>query len=422
MGSITPYDTAQGKRYRVRYRKPDHSQTDKRGFTTKRDAELFLATIEVKKATGQYIDTSAAKITIGDLAKDWLAGKQAALKPSSYNALAIAWRIHVEPRWARRQIGSIRHTEIQAWLTELASSRSATVTIRAHGVLAGTLDTALKDRRIPSNPARDVDLPRKRSKRRQYLTHRQVAALAEESRQHKTLVLLLAYTGLRWGEAVALRIHSLDMLRSRILVQANAPFVGGKIVPGTPKTHEKRSVPFPNFLSIALTEQCKGKDCDALVFGNADYLHPPTHGNGWFFYAKKRVCKIDKSFPENLTLHDLRHTAASLAISSGANVKAIQRMLGHASAAMTLDTYADLFDEDLDAVAVALDNARNESFVGKTWANRISTGTPTPELPRKHAGKEPWPNVPLEGVEPPTLSLGRKRISPSQSSIFLISS
>ncbi len=55
--------------------------------------------------------------------------------------------------------------------------------------------------------------------------------------------------------------------------------------------------------------------------------------------------------------HELRHTAASLAVSSGANVKAVQRMLGHASAALTLDTYADLFDDDLDAVADRLDDA-----------------------------------------------------------------
>ena len=58
----------------------------------------------------------------------------------------------------------------------------------------------------------------------------------------------------------------------------------------------------------------------------------------------------------DLTPHDLRHTAASLAIASGANVKAVQRMLGHASAAMTLDVYAGLFGDDLDAVAEALDS------------------------------------------------------------------
>ena len=58
-----------------------------------------------------------------------------------------------------------------------------------------------------------------------------------------------------------------------------------------------------------------------------------------------------------ITPHDLRHTAASLAVSVRANVKAVQRMLGHAKASMTLDTYADLFDEDLDEVADRLNDA-----------------------------------------------------------------
>ena len=58
-----------------------------------------------------------------------------------------------------------------------------------------------------------------------------------------------------------------------------------------------------------------------------------------------------------LTPHELRHTAASLAVSAGVKVKAVQKMLGHASAAMTLDVYAGLFDDDLDAVAERLDTA-----------------------------------------------------------------
>jgi integrase len=65
---------------------------------------------------------------------------------------------------------------------------------------------------------------------------------------------------------------------------------------------------------------------------------------------------VTPEFP-TITPHDLRHTAASLAISAGANVKAVQRILGHAKASMTLDTYADLFDTDLDAVAINLDAA-----------------------------------------------------------------
>ena len=86
-------------------------------------------------------------------------------------------------------------------------------------------------------------------------------------------------------------------------------------------------------------------------------VRSPDSRRGWFVSAVRKAQTADSTFPR-MTLHDLRHTAASLAISAGANVKAIQRMLGHASAAMTLDTYADLFDDDLDSVADALDDAR----------------------------------------------------------------
>ena len=85
---------------------------------------------------------------------------------------------------------------------------------------------------------------------------------------------------------------------------------------------------------------------------------------------------------ERLTPHDLRHTAASLAISAGANVKAVQKMLGHASAAMTLDVYADLFDDDLDAVGEALSKAGDPENVGKMWANRGQGDKPVTPIAR----------------------------------------
>jgi hypothetical protein len=95
----------------------------------------------------------------------------------------------------------------------------------------------------------------------------------------------------------------------------------------------------------------------------------------------------DSTFPPKLTIHDLGHTAASLAISAGANVKAVQRMLGHASAAMTLDTYADLFEDDLDAVASALDQARASSVAVEMQSR---AGQPSPDDPqeaRKYAAE-----------------------------------
>lgn len=242
--------------------------------------------------------------------------------------------------------------------------------IRAHGVLASILDSAVKDRRIHSNPARGIRLPRKVPKARAYLSHQQVGALAAESGAHGQLVRFLAYTGLRWGEATALRVQDLDLLRRRILVRSNAVNVGGVIVPGTPKSHETRSVPIARFLCEALAEGCEGRSRDALVFGNGrEYLRQPDSRRGWFKAARARAIAADPDFPE-VTLHDLRHTAASLSVATGTNVKAIQRMLGHVSAAMTLDTYADLLDDDLDAVADALDQARSSAVVGEMWADK----------------------------------------------------
>jgi integrase len=81
------------------------------------------------------------------------------------------------------------------------------------------------------------------------------------------------------------------------------------------------------------------------------------------FEPAAEICqREDGTFP-SITPHDLRHTAASLAISAGANVKAVQRMLGHAKASMTLDVYADLFDADLDTVAANLDAASRSAAV-----------------------------------------------------------
>jgi len=72
---------------------------------------------------------------------------------------------------------------------------------------------------------------------------------------------------------------------------------------------------------------------------------------------------VDNTFA-TLTRHDSRHTGASLAASAEANIKALQRMLGHASASMTLDTYADLFDEDSDSVAERLNHQRTLEIIG----------------------------------------------------------
>jgi hypothetical protein len=184
MATIEQYETAAGKRYQVRYRTSQRTQTKKRGFKTKRDAKGFAATVEVEKMTGAYVAPSLEMITVGELAPAWLSRKQSDVAPSNYRTLESAWRIHVKPVWGTTRVA---------------------------------------------------------------------------------------------------------------------------------------------------------------------YLPRPKSDGGWFVGAVKRA-KVQK-----ITPHDLRHSCASIAISSGVNVLALSRMLGHTSAKVTLDTYADLFDTDLDAVAAALD-------------------------------------------------------------------
>jgi integrase len=239
----------------------------------------------------------------------------------------------------------------------------STTVRRAHGILAGILDGAVHDRRLARNVARDVKLPPKtRDARRHYPSHAQVQLLADHAR-HPTLVLFLAYTGLRWGEATALRIRHVDTLRRRVKVEENAVKVSHQVHVGAPKTHRSRSVPYPEFLSLPLAQLAEGKSRDDLLFGDGKtHVLLPASRNGWFTTAVRASQGDDPTFPR-VTPHDLRHTAASLAVQAGAHVKSVQRMLGHASAAMTLDVYADLFDDDLDAVATALDEAKRASIV-----------------------------------------------------------
>lgn len=361
MGSVHSYQTKAGKRYLVRYRKPDRSQASKKGFLTKRDAERYLASTAVSITEKRYIDPTDARATVGELGAIWIADQEAVLKPSSSHPLKSAWKIHVEPTWGKRKVGDIRHSDVRAWVSDLTSKRGATTVIRSFGILAAILDIAVRDRRISDNPARGVKLPKKRPKPRVYLTHGQVAVLAQHA-LHPEVVYFLAYTGLRWGEATGLRLRDVDLNRRRVTVYENAVLVNGQLHVGSPKSHASRSVRYPDFLDPMVRSLYAGKDAEHLLFGDGtSHLRLPNSEAGWFAGAVKRARQADPTFPR-VTPHDLRHTAASLAISAGANVKAVQRMLGHASAAMTLDTYADLFDDDLDAVAAALAQARNRSI------------------------------------------------------------
>src|SRR5688500_10961707 len=125
MATIEPYRKASDPKkvyYLVRYRKPDHRQTTKRGFTTKKAAEGYAATVEVSKLRNEYIDPTRSRVTVGELAPQWLR-RQSHLKPSSLRPLEIAWRAHVEPTWGKVRVGDVEHTAVQDWTTTLGENR-----------------------------------------------------------------------------------------------------------------------------------------------------------------------------------------------------------------------------------------------------------------------------------------------------------
>jgi integrase len=367
MGSIESYPTDAGRRYRVRYRTPDRRSTQKRGFRTRREAEDYLASVEVAKLRGEWIDASRSRITGEEWSQQWLAA-QVQIKPTTLSGYRHALEKHVVPRWGTTRLVDVAHSDVQTWVTILSATLGPSAVRQTYLALSGVMKFAIRDGRLARNPCDDVRLPRLVKRRHGYLSHERVAALVAELGDQGDVVDLLAYTGLRWGETAGLRVGRLDLTRLRLEVVEAVSEPRGQLVWGTPKTHERRSVPFPSLLVEPLAARCGGKGRDDLVFTGADggVLRGTNFRPRFFDPAVRRLREQDPEFP-HITMHDLRHTAASLAISAGANVKAVQRMLGHASAAMTLDVYADLFDDDLDSVASALDRSARNAALATQW-------------------------------------------------------
>jgi len=347
MASVSAYTTSSGRtRYRVRYRLPDGRSTDARGFLTKQAAVNHAHQVEVDKGRGKLVSHSAGRTTVGAVAEQWFASK-VNLKPSAKDRYRQSLERQVLPRWGNVPVSKVTTTAVQEWINDLTHAYSPSVVVKARGALRMILDVAVRDLRITVNPAVGTTVPRTRSNDHVYLTASEVFSLSEHAGHGELVVLVLAFTGLRWGEMAALKERRWDSQRKRLRIVESVADVNGVLEWGTPKTHQQRSVPAPAWLAERIDVAASGLRPDDLLFPSAGggVMRNQNARRDWFDKAVR-----DSAIPR-ITPHDLRHTAASLAISSGANVKAVQRMLGHKSASMTLDTYAGLFEDDLDDVA-----------------------------------------------------------------------
>jgi integrase len=351
MATIESNETSTGaKRYVVRYRTPERTQT-KRRFTTMRDAREFAATVEGRKRSGTYVKPSAGRIAFGEVAESWLAGK-VNLSATTRARYRSALDAHLLPAFGSAPISDLTPERIRHWVAGAAAANAAATVRKNCMVLHQVLAQAVTDGRMTANPATELELPRLDEAEKRYLTAGQIRGLAAAAGEHGALVLLLGFTGLRFGEAAALTVADIDLVRGRVRVHRSVTAVNGVMIFSAPKSHQSRTVALPQFLTDVLRDHLRGRDLDALAFPDSrgGPLRLSNVRQRWWARAV-----ADSGAPAGLCPHELRHSAASMAIHAGASIKAVQKMLGHKSATLTLDRYGHLYDDELQGVADRLD-------------------------------------------------------------------
>lgn len=360
MATISRYQTSSGAvRYRVRYRTPDRRQTDKRGFTTKRDAEAFANQLEVDKRRGAYVAPAAGRVKLGEYAGEWLGSKHN-LKPSTRSRYQVVVDTFIASH-ADVPLGDISRQLVREWVADLSATHAPASVHKTIGVLRQVLAMAVSDNRLVLNPADGVELPAVGTVEQRFLTLEQLHALADAAGQNRALVYVLGTCGLRFGEVAELRWRDVLLDKKTISVRRSVTLVDNKFVVGTPKGGKGRTVSISDFVADLLTPGA----ADELVFPDTTggHMRGTNVRRRWWsdaVTAARLFPRIEKNAAgEKVTvyefkIHELRHTASSLAIQAGANIKSLQNMLGHESAALTLDRYGHLFESDVEAVGIAI--------------------------------------------------------------------
>ena len=371
-------------RWRARYRDPSGRERSK-SFARRVDAEQFLVSMEDAKLRGAYVDPQLGRVLFGEWAERWFR-TTADLKPASRRTYRKLLDNQILPTFERATLAGIDTLAVREWIAGLVEQGLSPSRVRnAHQVLSQILAAGVEGGRIARNPAAGVRLPRIVQRDMHFLAARQVEDLAAAiDPRYELLVRFAAYTGLRAGELVALRVRHLNLLRGRCEVGESATEVDGRLVWGPTKTYARRTVPLPRFLCDQLAAYLAGRPHgpDALVFTapQGGPLREQKFVAGIFKPAVARV-----GLPHRLRFHDLRHTCASLLIAQGASVKAVQAQLGHASATVTLDRYGHLFPDELQRLADRLQDAYTDAI---TDPARTEPSEAAP-LERKEAGQRP---------------------------------
>ncbi len=320
-------------RYQARYRGPDGlMRSAPVTFDTETDANVWLTVTEAQIIRGDWIDPDAGRVPLGEYAAKWIAERP--LAPSTVARYEAALRGQIDPWIGRLDLVDVTPARVRRWRRDLLDAGAGAPTVaKAYRLLRAVMNTAVDDELIRRNPCRIKGADRDESAERPVATIEQVYAIAEAGRPWcRALILLAAFTGLRWGELVELRRHNLDLAGGFVRVAGSTSEVRGVLIEGraTKSRAGVREVGVPAAIVPELRAHLRrwsepGPNGRVFVGPRGGKLLRSNYSRYWKEAADKA------GFGQLwLHFHDLRHTANSF-VASSASLRELMTRMGHAS-------------------------------------------------------------------------------------------
>ena len=353
--------------WRARWREPDGRERSKR-FRLKTEAQNHLNAVRVDQRRG--LVTSNARLTVAELAQQWL-DSAINLAAGTRTTYRRDLNRYILPRFGETQIGKVTPEAIQRWISEELDRLAPSSVHRHYRTMRTMFAFAIKRDLLIKNPCLAVTPPRVPRTDMNVLSVEQIEGIADAiTARYRCFVLLAAYGGLRFSELVGLRRR--DINADQVTVAGQLLLIDNVWERTEAKTYSgHRTITISATVAderAAHLATWTGPEPDALVFTNQHGrpVGPSFRQNVWAPACAKvglgsRTIKNHKpAFSGIPRFHDLRHTAASLAIAAGAHPKTIQQRLGHSSIVVTMDRYGHLMAGVDQQLADDLDRMRRQ--------------------------------------------------------------
>lgn len=350
-----------GKNWRIRDLVGGKKITLVPGLPSKTAANAHLITLRADEVRGDFLDPRQAKTKLADWIEAWWPLYEASLRMETRRSEGARVRNHILPGLGHLALDELDALAIMKFVSGL---KLAPKTVRnIHGLLHRILDEAVRQRFIRYNPAKKTSLPRRVHKEMRFLVAPEIGRLlAAAPEEWKPLVTLLVATGLRYGEALGLRVGDVDLMAGTVrVIRTMHHGPGGVAVFEEPKSeYSRRTVTIPPAVCLTLASAAAGKERHETLLCGGD--GKPMNSN----FRHRTWPRIVKAAELGYCrIHDLRHTHAAMLISANVPLTAIQRRLGHSSIKVTSDMYGHLLPE-VDAGIMTAVTAAMPGFLGGT--------------------------------------------------------